>query len=62
MDTKDNMISADYIRVGERKAFIKAMDKLKRHRFTTIITIVALSLGITYIILLSKFFMLLKTI
>ena len=60
MDTKENIISTDYIKIGEKTAFIKAADKLKRHRLTTIITITMLFLSVIYVVLLNKFFILLK--
>lgn len=61
VNTKDNVINTDYIRIGEKTAFIKAADKLGKHRFVAIIAIAMLSLSITYVMLLNRFFMLLKS-
>lgn len=62
MSTKDNVISTDYIKMGEKTAFIKSMDKFRKYRIVTITAIVMLTLGITYIALLNKFFILLQNV
>ena len=58
----ENVKRKTYIRIGEKTAFIKAMDKLKKNKLIISVIITIASLFVLYVILLNKFVMLLSSI